>query len=199
MSFWIEIATGWAGKTACALQAALRMSNDTFAARLGIGVRTVASWHEKPTLRPRPEMQQALDTVFAQASNSVKERFAILPGTPAQAGSNSGEADVGTEEDTGTADAEHRLIADENISLALGRLDQLAGWEPGTARRKVAGRLSGLDRRHVLDRASRRTRIGRHRIARALGDYYHGQADGHGRYRALRRVQRDRDQRPDAP
>jgi hypothetical protein len=122
--------------------------------------------------------------VFAQASNSVKERFAILTGTPAQAGSNPGGADDETGEDSAAADAEHRLIADENISLALGRLDQLAGWEPGTARRKVAGLLSSLDRRHVLDRASRRTRIGRHRIARALGDYYHRQANGHGRYGA---------------
>ena len=180
----MEMATGWTGKTACALQAALRMSNDAFAAHLGVGVRTVASWHEKPTLRPRPEMQQALDTVFAQAPKSVKERFAVLTGSPAQAGSEPGGADAGIGEDSAAADAEHRLIADENISLALSRLDQLAGWEPGTARRKVAALLSGLDRRHVLDRASRRTRVGRRRIAQALGEYYHGQADGYGRYGA---------------
>lgn len=177
------IATGWTGRTACALQAALRMSNQAFAAHLGIGLRTVASWHEKPTLRPQPEMQQALDTVFARASNAVKERFAVLTGSPTQA-SDPGGPDPGTAEDSAAPDAEHRLIADENISLALSRLDQLADWDPGTARRKVAAVLSGLDRRHVLDRASRRTRIGRHRIAQALGDYYHGQADGHGRYGA---------------
>jgi len=59
--------TGWTGRTACALQAALRLSNETFAEWLGIGVRTVAAWHQKPTLRPRPEMQQVLDTALEQA------------------------------------------------------------------------------------------------------------------------------------
>jgi hypothetical protein len=161
----MEMATGWTGKTACAL-------------------RTVASWHEKPALRPRPEIQRALDTVLEQAPPAVKERFALLTGGPAHTGSDPSRADAGTGEDSAAADAEHRLIADENISLALSRLDQLASWEPGTARRKVAALLSGLDRRHVLDRAGRRARIGRRRIARALDEYYHGQADGHGRYGA---------------
>jgi hypothetical protein len=180
----MEMATGWTGKTACALQSALRMSNETFASHLRIGVRTVASWHKKPTLRPQPEIQRALDTVLEQAPRAVKERFALLTGGPAHTGSDPSRADAGTGEDSAAADAEHRLIADENISLALSRLDQLAGWEPGTARRKVAALLSGLDRRHVLDRAGRRARIGRSRIAQALGEYYHGQADGHGRYGA---------------
>jgi 8-oxo-dGTP diphosphatase len=32
----------WTGRTACALQAALRLSNESFAEHLGIAVRTVA-------------------------------------------------------------------------------------------------------------------------------------------------------------
>jgi DNA-binding transcriptional regulator YiaG len=36
------VVTAWTGRTACALQAALRLSNQAFAAKLGVGVRTVA-------------------------------------------------------------------------------------------------------------------------------------------------------------
>jgi hypothetical protein len=82
------------------------------------------------------------------ASPEERERFAVLTGQsrpPASAISH----------ETGpAADAERRLAADENISGALGRLDRLSGWQPGTARRRVAERLTGLDRRELLDRAS---------------------------------------------
>jgi DNA-binding transcriptional regulator YiaG len=60
----MDVVTGWTGRTACALQAALRMSNDAFAAHLDLGVRTVADWHKKPGLRPQPESQQLLDTAL---------------------------------------------------------------------------------------------------------------------------------------
>ena len=170
--------TGWTGRTACALQAALRMSNEAFAAHLGVGVRTVAGWHQKPDMRPRPEMQQALDTALARATAAAGERFAVLTGQPPPA------ASVRSDDNGAAADAEHRLITDQNISGALGRLDQLTGWEPGTARRQVAARLAGLDRRDLLDRASRRGRIGRRGVADALGEYYRDQAGDHGRYRA---------------
>ena len=174
----MDVVTGWTGRAACALQAALRMSNDAFAAHLDIGVRTVADWHQKPGLRPRPETQQLLDTALARAPADVGERFAVLAGQSPPA------ASVRGDENGAAADAEHRLITDQNISGALGRLDRLAGWEPGTARRQVAARLTGLDRRDLLDRASRRRRIGRRSVADALGEYYRGQAGGHGRYGA---------------
>ena len=141
-------------------------------------MRTVADWHQKPGLRPRPETQQLLDTALARATPDVAERFAVLTGQPPPAVS------ARRDENGAAADAEHRLITDQNISGALGRLDQLAGWEPGTARRQVAARLAGLDRRDLLDRASRRRRIGRRGIADALGEYYRGQAAEHGRYGA---------------
>ncbi len=93
--------TDWTAREACALQAALRMSNETFAARLGIGVRTVASWHQKPTMRPRPDMQQILDEALAQASAEVKNRFAVLTGVSdraerAEQAENIKMADTGT-------------------------------------------------------------------------------------------------------
>ena len=37
----------WTGHTACELQHALRMSNESFAAHLGIAARTVAMWAPK--------------------------------------------------------------------------------------------------------------------------------------------------------
>ena len=136
----MDLMTGWTGRAACALQAARRMSNETFAEHLGIGVRTVAAWHQKPGLRPRPEMQQVLDAALARAPAAAGERFAVLTSEPARAVS------ARQDEDAAAADAEHRLITDPNISGALNRLDQLAAWEPGTARRKTAARPAASPR-----------------------------------------------------
>lgn len=167
---------GWTGQTACALQAALRMSNQAFAGKLRIGVRTVADWHKKPEMRPQPGTQQILDAVLAGAPDAIRERFAVLASMPGER--------AGTGADPDATDAEHRLDSDQNISAALARLDQLAGWVPGTARGRVAARLAGIDARDLHDRASRRRRVGRRAVAHALGEYYGGQADtdGHGRY-----------------
>ncbi len=57
----MTLVNAWTGRTACALQAALRLSNESFAEHLGVSVRTVAAWHQKPTLKPKSEMQQLLD------------------------------------------------------------------------------------------------------------------------------------------
>ncbi|MGH3898808.1 MAG: helix-turn-helix domain-containing protein, partial [Pseudonocardiaceae bacterium] len=66
----------WTGRTACALQAALRMTNESFAAHLGTAARTVATWHQKPERVPNPEMQQALDTTLERAGEGARARFA---------------------------------------------------------------------------------------------------------------------------
>lgn len=65
----------WTGRTACALQAALRMTNESFAAHLGTAVRTVATWHQKPDRVPSAEMQQALDTTLERAGEGAQARF----------------------------------------------------------------------------------------------------------------------------
>jgi hypothetical protein len=179
----LETVTGWTGETACALQAALRMSNETFARHLQVSLRSVAGWHEKPEARPRPETQQLLDSAFAMADQAARDRFAVLCGQPAPGPDSDPKAETPAEEGTRTA-AEHRLAADPNIGQALARLDDLAGWEPGTARSQVAVRLTHLDRRHLLDRADRRSRIGQPAIAAALAGYYQDMADGYGRYGA---------------
>jgi hypothetical protein len=135
----MDVVTGWTGRAACALQAALRMSNEAFAEHLGIAVRTVAAWHQKPGLRPQPEMQQVLDAALARAPAAAGERFAVLTGEPARAVS------ARADDDGAAAATEHRLITDQNISRALSRLDQLAAWEPGTARRKGPDSRRGVD------------------------------------------------------
>lgn len=164
--------TGWTGHAASALQTALRMSNEAFAEHLGIAVRTVAAWHQKPALRPKPEMQQLLDTALEQASPPVRERFTAL------LNDNGPSAD----DDPATADAEQRLSADPNIGAALDWLDQHAGWEPGTSRRDVASRLARIDLRHLQDRGSHRGRVDQHRIAQSLAEYYGAELGTHGRY-----------------
>lgn len=95
--------TGWTGREACALQAALRMSNVAFAGRLGIGLSTVKDWHDRPSLRPRPETQRILDTTWAQASAAERERFAALLDQSTQT-DNASTGEDGTE----TADAANR-------------------------------------------------------------------------------------------
>src|SRR5690348_5938881 len=106
----MDVATGWTGRAACALQAALWMSNEAFAGHLGIAVRTVAAWHQKPGLRPRPEMQQVLDAALARAPAATGERFAVLTGEPARA------VNARAGDDSAAAEADHRLITDPNIS-----------------------------------------------------------------------------------
>jgi len=173
--------TGWTGRTACALQAALRLSNEAFAERLGIGVRTVASWHQKPTLRPDPKCSKFL----TQRSNRHRNRlrrdspcsWAIRPAprarrlrTPDRGRASRGMWSGGS--------APTRAPARRSTN-SISTLDR----EPGTDRQRVASRLTRLDVRHLQDRASRRRRIGQRRIAEALGAYYRDRTSGHGRYR----------------
>ncbi|MEV4447267.1 MULTISPECIES: NUDIX hydrolase [Streptomyces] len=72
----MDVVDQWTGRHATALQFALRMSHDELASRLGVARRTVAAWHEKADTILRNELQQALDTLFEQAPQSAKVRFA---------------------------------------------------------------------------------------------------------------------------
>jgi hypothetical protein len=161
---------GWTGRTACALQEAMNLSQAAFAKRFGIATRTVAGWHDKPTARPQSATQEILDTALEQASPAVRERFAELTSEP--------------EPSQPDAAATHRLDTDPNIAGALRWLDQHAGWTPGTARRNVATRLSGIDVRQLQERGNRRGEVDQRVIADALGAYYRTSVDEHGRYAA---------------
>lgn len=153
----------WTGRTAGALQAALRYSNEAFAAHLGIAVRTVASWHQKPDLQPRPEMQQVLDSALERAPESARARFVALA------------CGLARSSPVGPSSADRRLSADPHIGAALDRLDTNARWEPGTARAEVSRRVADIDLRDLQDRASRRRRVSRRQTADALASYYLGQ------------------------
>jgi 8-oxo-dGTP pyrophosphatase MutT (NUDIX family)/DNA-binding transcriptional regulator YiaG len=73
-----DLVSAWTGRTACALQAALRLTNEGFARHLGVASRTVASWHQRPETVPKTEMQQVLDTALERASENARARFARL-------------------------------------------------------------------------------------------------------------------------
>ncbi|MFD7016651.1 NUDIX hydrolase [Streptomyces sp. NPDC059928] len=81
----MEVVDVWTGHLACTLQSALRMTNESFANRLGISSRTVATWHSDPDVIPRPEMQQLLDSVHEGAPGTVRKRFALMTAETSQA------------------------------------------------------------------------------------------------------------------
>ena len=74
----MEMVAGLTGITACALQAALRLSNEAFAAHVESACGRVAAWHQKPAPRPQREIQQLLDAALGQQPASVGACFAVL-------------------------------------------------------------------------------------------------------------------------
>src|SRR4051794_29675254 len=78
----MTLPTAWTGRSACALQAALRLTNDAFARELGVAVRTVANWHENPDVTPRNDVQKLLDNALAEASVAARAQFAVLTAEP---------------------------------------------------------------------------------------------------------------------
>lgn len=72
----MDVVDRWTGRHACALQSALRMTHDEFAASLGVARRTVAAWHANPAVILRPDMQRALDTAHERATATARARFA---------------------------------------------------------------------------------------------------------------------------
>lgn len=75
----------WTGREAKLLRTARRLSLRDFAARLGIGVRTLNKWEARgSTITPLPYMQAILDTALQQASEDEQARFkAVLDETAA--------------------------------------------------------------------------------------------------------------------
>ncbi|MGC5031788.1 DUF5919 domain-containing protein [Micromonospora sp. DT229] len=68
----------WTGRETRALRQALRMSIKDFSAHLGVAERTVSKWEAgQEAVRPRPEMQAALDTTLSKAGEDVRDRFTL--------------------------------------------------------------------------------------------------------------------------
>src|SRR6266487_215322 len=74
----MDVITSWTGARADALRQALRMTNEAFAERLGAAVRTVAYWRERSGSVPQPAMQEALDTLLAQAPELARAQFWLI-------------------------------------------------------------------------------------------------------------------------
>ncbi len=72
----------WTGREAKLLRVALRLSVRDFAARLGVGTRTVNKWEaRRADITQLPYMQEVLDTALARASDEAKARFAAATRT----------------------------------------------------------------------------------------------------------------------
>lgn len=166
--------TTWTAEIACALQSALRMSQEAFAQHLGIAPRTVAMWHAKGTTRPKPELQQLLDSALFRATPEVQARFAQLT-SPAQPATVAQES---------ASPAAHRLATDPDVAFALDWLDGQTGWSAGTARHRVAERLVALDVEALRSRGIRRGQVSQRAIAEALASYYGTPEAPYGLYRA---------------
>jgi hypothetical protein len=73
-----QLITSWTGGYASLLQQSLRMTNESFAEYLGVAVRTVANWHERPEIIPRPAIQETLDAALERAPDRAKALFTLL-------------------------------------------------------------------------------------------------------------------------
>ncbi|MGV9888361.1 NUDIX domain-containing protein [Streptomyces sp. NPDC003395] len=79
-----DVQQQWTGQKAAWLQDAFEMTQEAFAGKLGVSVRSVAAWRANPTMIPQPETQRILDTAFRRAGDAVRRRFIHLSrlGTP---------------------------------------------------------------------------------------------------------------------
>ncbi|MBZ6102743.1 NUDIX domain-containing protein [Streptomyces olivaceus] len=68
----------WTGEKAARLQDAFEMTQEEFAGKLGVSVRSVASWRANPSMVPQPETQRILDTTLGLAGDAVRRRFIHL-------------------------------------------------------------------------------------------------------------------------
>jgi hypothetical protein len=82
----VRVVTSWTGGDAHALQQSLDMTNESFAAYLGVSVRSVAGWHRKPGTIPAQATRDILDSALERAPDRAKAQFATLLAGQAEAG-----------------------------------------------------------------------------------------------------------------
>ena len=76
----MQVVATWTGAHADALRSSLRMTNESYAEHLGVAVRTVAYWRQRPETIPQPAMQETLDAALERAPDRAKAQFAALAG-----------------------------------------------------------------------------------------------------------------------
>jgi hypothetical protein len=74
----MQVTATWTGAQADALRQALRMTNESFAEHLGVSVRTVAYWRQRPDMIPQRQIQDFLNAALDRASDRIKAQFALL-------------------------------------------------------------------------------------------------------------------------
>src|SRR5260370_42430779 len=74
----MQVITKWTGGHADLLRQSLRMTNESFAEHLGVVVRTVAYWRERPEIVPKPAIQETLDAALERAPDRAKPQFAQM-------------------------------------------------------------------------------------------------------------------------
>jgi hypothetical protein len=74
----VDVIDWWTGHRAAALQAALRLTCDEYAAYLGVSRRTVMNWRANPSVVPCKLHQRCLDTAHKRADVDEAARFATL-------------------------------------------------------------------------------------------------------------------------
>jgi hypothetical protein len=76
----MQVVTTWTGARAHTLRSSLRMTNESYAEHLGVAVRTVAYWRQRPETIPQPAIQETLDAALERAPDRAKAQFAALAG-----------------------------------------------------------------------------------------------------------------------
>lgn len=149
----VEVVGVWTGRTANALRTALRMTQEDFAEKLGTVTRTVAKWRENPDSVLTNDLQRALDTTLARASEAEQARFGIL---------------------VNPISLPHVEMPDISPSVrdALQWLDRSMGWRAGDAMSRVTALMGKLTEEDFHNRRSRRGDVSRSDLAKAVRSYY---------------------------
>jgi len=132
----------WTGERADALRRASRLTNEQFAERLGISVRTVAYWRKRPDMVPQQQTQEILDAALECASERVKELFTLIVAEKSNAASQGPDpGQRAPQRDFANLDAKFPAEPGHAVSLLDGltgadiadRQDVTqASWIPGT-------------------------------------------------------------------
>jgi DNA-binding transcriptional regulator YiaG len=114
----------WTGREAVALRKALRLTQGSFARKLGASVRTVAHWASYPDTVPRSAAQDTLDELLAGASPAARTRFEQLTaGGPVESAGEDGDRYIVVSDRAPVVSlAAHPCYAADYKALAIGQV-----------------------------------------------------------------------------
>jgi tetratricopeptide (TPR) repeat protein len=157
----IVVTTSWTGARADALRRARRMTHESFAAHLGVGVRTVAYWRQRPDTIPQQQMQDILDSALERASEETKARFLQLvaeadhaPSDGADWGQSSAPGGLAqTEAGPLVESGQTVAVLDDLIGADMADRPEVAGasWLPDATPTVITGYLFSSPMWHVQD------------------------------------------------